>query len=158
MRKEKSKLLPFLVRLPPGQIEFLRSELCPNASKFIREAITQKMEERRDQIFAKQRQELGLPTRDDLSQAPLISSPHLLCIVVPQEVWSDEALTAKVDAGWSLEELLSFLHAQIHSRFVEAFSHSHTQSPEGRSDLTDVGGTRESRQPPEETDENTGGN
>lgn len=82
--------------------------------------------EQRGEIFAKQRQELfGDVTRDALFQAPDIALPHLIFIAVPKEVWSDEALKAKVEAGWSLDELTSFLHAQIHPQFAEVVqSHS----------------------------------
>jgi hypothetical protein len=100
----------------------LSSSAC---SEMLQKTLHQALAEERQRLF-------GHPfTGNDLRNAPLISPLHLVFISVPREVWSDQALKAKVEAGWSLEELLSFLHAQIHPFFVQAFQgHSEgDQSP-----------------------------
>jgi hypothetical protein len=121
---QHERLVPFVVRLLPSQVEFLRD--CENGAEFVRQAITEKMEQRRDQIFAKEREKLvGHPTREALSQAPLVSPPRVIVITVPEAVWGDEALKAKLEVGWSLDEVRSFLRAQIHPKFAETVqSHS----------------------------------
>lgn len=180
MSKTKDeRLVPFVVRLLPSQVEFLRD--LGNGAEFIRQAVTEKMERWMPRALAKQRQEMfggteqkdiSRITRDNLLQlfgeigkndpfrAPLVGTPQTVLISLPDAVWSDEALKAKIEAGWSLEELLSFLHAQVHPQFVEAF-HSHSEGDQ--SPMKDEMGATTRREagktPDKKPDENsTGGN
>ena len=117
MRKEE-KLVTFVVRLLPSQVEFLR--LCSNAAEFVREAVTEKMEHRRDQILARHRQELFGERATPQSPVSGDLRTNVIMLKVPNEIWDDAALKAKVDQGATLEELLTFLHSHLHPLFVDA--------------------------------------
>jgi hypothetical protein len=112
------------------------------------------------QALAEQRLMLfGHPyTANDFTNAPLISPPRAIVITLPHDVWSDEALQVKIDQGATLDELLDFLHRNIHDHFVQAFMHqSHAQAQGDRAGFLTDGAGRLRPQPADKTKENCKG-
>jgi hypothetical protein len=113
------------------------------------------------QVLAEERERLfgHTHTANDLTNAPLISARRAIVICLPRDVWSDEALQVKIDQGATLDELLDFLHRNIHDHFVQAFMHqSHAQAQGDRAGFLTDGAGRLRPQPADKTKENcTGG-
>lgn len=118
--KKQAKLKYLPVRIREDQADLL--DTLPNASAFVREAIDLALAHHRNEILAKCRTELFGENNE-----PASPPAPVLLIQLPKEVWSDEALKAKLEQGATLDDLLSYLHSQIHPLFVQAF-HGHSEA------------------------------
>jgi len=139
-----SRLKQFGARLREDQVNFLNT--LPNASLFVREAIDLAVNFRRKEIFENCRRDLF--GERVAPQSSVSGQANVILLKVPNEVWSDAALKAKVDQGATLDELLSFLHSHLHPLFVDAVDGHLTSGGCGTY-------SQESRQSPEQNEENT---
>lgn len=125
---KKRALRHFGLRLREDQANFLES--LPNASLFVREAIDLALSLRRNEMLDRCRSDFFGRSHENHQS---FASPfgHVLVMSLPPEVWSDDAIRAKLDAGESLDDVIKFLRSRLHPFFTQGLQ-SHVPNRTGK--------------------------